>query len=193
MQFLMTSEKDHIRQHAKRFRDQLQISPDWAGQAADLLFERVNIPQSAVVAVYYPIGKEIDPSPIVEKLWEKNIQVCLPIIINDQRTLAFAAWSRDTPLIDSRFGTRQPRDITETIDPDILIVPLLAFDQRGNRMGYGQGNYDATLADLRARKSVLAIGLAYAEQAVLLALPTEPHDQKLDMVVTPQRIFDFRD
>ncbi len=90
------------------------------------------------------------------------------------------------------FGVSEPEDKSSLLEPDILVIPLLAFDQRGNRMGYGQGHYDETLRLLRERKDVLAVGFAYAEQAVLLALPTEPHDQRLDMVVTPQRIFDFR-
>jgi 5-formyltetrahydrofolate cyclo-ligase len=85
-----------------------------------------------------------------------------------------------------------PEDSADYIAPDILIVPLLAFDQTGNRMGYGQGHYDETIRLLRQEKEVLSVGLAYAEQAVLLALPTEPHDQKLDLVITPQRVFDFR-
>lgn len=76
--------------------------------------------------------------------------------------------------------------------PDILVVPLVAFDQRGNRLGHGKGYFDATLKALRSYKSILAVGYAYAEQSVIFGLPKEAHDEKLDMVVTPQRVFDFR-
>ena len=65
-------------------------------------------------------------------------------------------------------------------------MPLLAFDRRGHRLGYGEGYYDATLADLRARKKVIAVGLAYAQQAILFNLPAEDHDQPLDWIITPQ-------
>ena len=188
----MSAEKQSVRQNAKRFRDQLAVLPEHAIEAAENFMGVVTIPENAVVSVYYPIGSEIDPSPIVEKLWQKNIQVCLPWIEAGERRLKFAPWTRQSKLDGGKFGTAEPSDKTTIYIPDIVIVPLLAFDQRGNRMGYGQGHYDETLRELRAQKDILAVGLAYAEQAVLLALPTEEHDQKLDMVVTPQRIFDFR-
>jgi 5-formyltetrahydrofolate cyclo-ligase len=188
----MSSEKISVRHNAKKFRDQLNVLPEWAIEAADNFMGAVPIPENAIVSVYYPIGSEIDPSPIVEQLWQKNIQVCLPCIEAGERGLKFAPWTRQTKLDGGKFGTAEPSDKTTLCIPDIVIVPLLVFDQRGNRMGYGQGHYDETLRELRAKKDVLAVGLAYAEQAVLLALPTEPHDQRLDMVVTPQRVFDFR-
>lgn len=184
--------KNNIRQFAKKFRDQLNVLPEFASDAAEHFMKAVDPPQHSIVSVYYPIGSEIDPSPIVEKLWERNITVCLPCIEAGERALKFAPWTRQTKLEAASFGTVEPMDKTRFFDPYIVIVPLLAFDQRGNRMGYGQGHYDETLCQLRARKDILAVGLAYAEQAVLLALPIEPHDQRLDMVVTPQRVFDFR-
>ncbi len=188
----MQSEKNQIRARAKQFRDQLVISPDWAIEAAAVFLSAVPVKQDAIVSVYYPVRSEIDPSPIVEKLWGRGVTVCLPIINSDRRDLSFAKWDGSTQLTKSSFGVLEPEDKTILLDPDILIVPLLAFDQTGNRMGYGQGHYDETLRILRKKKDVVAVGLAYAEQAVLLALPSEPHDQKLDMVVTPQRVFDFR-
>lgn len=188
----MTSEKNSIRQNAKKFRDQLEVSPDWAIEAAENFLNAVKVPDGAFVSAYYPIGSEIDPSPIVETLWERGITVCLPCIIQGQRALEFVKWDRSTSLNEAKFGTSEPHVKDEFLKPDILIVPLLAFDQRGNRMGYGQGHYDETIRILKQQKDILTVGLAYAEQAVLLALPTEPHDQKLDMVITPQRVFDFR-
>lgn len=188
----MTAEKNHIRAQAKRFRDQLEISPDWAHEAADIFWEVVRPDKTKIVSSYFPIGKEIDPTPIVERLWGEGVRVCLPKIQRHERGLLFAEWSKGSKLMPSSFGTSEPDENAATVEPDILIVPLLAFDQTGNRMGYGQGHYDETLRQLRAKKDVLAVGLAYAEQAVLLALPSEPHDQKLDMVITPQRVFDFR-
>lgn len=188
----MTSEKNSVRQNAKKFRDQLAVSPEWGIQVADNFMSIAPIQSNTVISVYYPIGSEIDPSPIVERLWQKEITVCLPCIEAGERGLKFAPWVRQSKLETARFGTVEPADKTRFYEPDIVIVPLLAFDQKGNRMGYGQGHYDETLRQLRAKQDILAIGLAYTEQAVLLALPIEPHDQKLDWVVTPQRVFDFR-
>jgi 5-formyltetrahydrofolate cyclo-ligase len=188
----MDTEKTLIRQRAKKFRDQMQISPEWSQEASENFINVIPLADDKIVSAYYPIGSEIDPSPIVEMLWQKNITVCLPFIIQGERGLKFIKWDRETKLELGRFGTMMPEDNGDYIDPDILIVPLLAFDQTGNRMGYGQGHYDETIRLLRQKKDILTIGLAYAEQAVLLALPTESHDQKLDLVVTPQRVFDFR-
>ncbi len=190
---MSSEDKKFIRQQAKRHRDQLEIDINWSDSAAEIFFQSIQIKDGAVVASYYPIGKEIDPSPIVQELWKRNVTLCLPVTPQDGegRSLKFAKWTPQSGLIPSQFGILEPA-VKEWVEPDILIVPLLAFDQRGYRMGYGKGHYDETLVGLRAKKDVLAVGLAYAEQAVLLALPTEPHDQPLDLVVTPQRIFDFR-
>lgn len=184
--------KNDIRNQAKKFRDQLVVSPDAVIEATKLFMDVVPFNSASIVSAYYPIGSEIDPSPIVEALWQRGIQTCLPRIIGGERGLKFAEWNRQTKLVTAKFGTVEPDENSRELTPNIVIVPLLAFDQTGNRMGYGQGHYDETLRQLREKGDVLAIGLAYAEQAVLLALPTEPHDQKLDMVITPQRIFDFR-
>jgi 5-formyltetrahydrofolate cyclo-ligase len=188
----MDTEKTLIRQRAKKFRDQMQISPEWSQEAAQNFINVTPLADGKIVSAYYPIGSEIDPSPIVEMLWQRNVTVCLPFIIQGERGLKFIKWARETKLELGKFGTMMPEDSADYIAPDILIVPLLAFDQTGNRMGYGQGHYDETIRLLRQEKEVLSVGLAYAEQAVLLALPTEPHDQKLDLVITPQRVFDFR-
>jgi len=188
----MNSEKNSIRQSAKIYRDKLNISPDWAIEAAENFINSVTISDSKIVSAYYPIGSEIDSSPIVEELWVRGIKVCLPLTFEAERGLKFIEWDKKTKLVSGKFGTMMPEDFNQYVHPDILIIPLLAFDQNGNRMGYGQGHYDETIRFLRQKKEILAVGLAYAEQAVLLALPTESHDQKLDMVVTPQRVFDFR-
>jgi len=187
----MTQTKDDIRQFAKRHRDMMQIDPAWAESAAAVFMDAVKVAQNQIVSAYYPIGKEIDPSPIVEKLWDDGKQVCLPVVQGKGEPLLFAQWTKSTILKPAAMGILEP-EAKNFIKPDILIIPLLAFDQQGHRLGYGQGHYDATLAMLRAEKDVLAVGLAYAEQAVLFALPSEPHDHKLDMVITPQRVFDFR-
>lgn len=102
--------------------------------------------------------------------------------------MRFSRWTEDTKMHKSAFGVMEPVTDEETdwVDPDIVLVPLLAFDRRGHRLGNGGGHYDATLADLRARKEVLAVGIGYAQQAVLFNLPAGPHDQRLDWIITPK-------
>jgi 5-formyltetrahydrofolate cyclo-ligase len=111
-----------------------------------------------------------------------------------QLPLGFAFWKDDMEL--KRGGEHdvlEPvvNDSTRWLDPDIVIVPLLAFDRRGYRLGQGGGHYDATLEKLRAKKKIIAVGLAYAQQACLFNLPVEDHDQKLDWVITPQGAHSF--
>ena len=101
------------------------------------------------------------------------------------------ARDKGVELISGPHGIAQPSG-TEVLSPDIVIVPLLAFDQRGNRLGQGGGYYDSTLAALRGEKEITAVGVAYASQACLFNLPTEGHDEPLDMVVSEQSVLDFR-
>ncbi len=187
----MSEHKEFVRQNAARHRDAIKVDPDWPEKAADHFFEVIALADSAIVAVYYPIRTEIDPSPIVERLWQKGITVCLPSVQKDNRALVFSVWRPDTGLIPGQLGILEPFE-KEHVLPDVLVIPLLAFDQSGYRLGYGMGHYDVTIKQLQAEKPILKVGLAYAEQACLLALPREDHDQPLDLVVTEQRVFDFR-
>lgn len=187
----MTEQKDFIRSEAVRHRQALQVDPNWAEQAADQFLGTLDVQPGQVVSVYYPKGKELDTLPLVETLWAKKIFCALPVIQTEVRALKFALWQQDTSLVEGAFGIPTPSD-PHFVTPHIVVVPLLIFDQVGHRLGYGKGHYDATLNYLRGLREITAVGYAYAEQACLFALPREDHDEKLDLVVTPQRVFDFR-
>lgn len=187
----MSDQKDFIRAEASKHRNNLQIHPDWAEQAAGHFMQSIKPRGDQVVSVYFPKGKELDTQPLVEKLWATGAACALPVIGEEVAELKFARWSQGANLKDGPFHIPEPEH-KDWVEPDIVVVPLLVFDQRGHRVGYGKGHYDATLQALRQKKPVIAVGYAYAEQACLFALPTEPHDQGLDFVVTPQRVFDFR-
>lgn len=187
----MTDEKQAIRERALKYRDAIEPHPDWADDAADTFFNIVKEPQGLNIALYFPIGNELDTLPLADKLWEAGAVCLLPVFNQAERQMRFARWEKNAALLNGPFGVPMPSE-PEFIVPDVVVVPLVAFDQKGNRMGHGQGYYDATLEDLRAQQEILVIGWAYAEQAVLMKLPTEDHDQKLDLVITPQRVFDFR-
>lgn len=192
----MTEAKDFIRAEALRHRNNLHIDPAWSEQAARLFVEQI-LPIVAekprpVVALYFPRDREMDTLTLAETLWNKDFPCALPVITGGVREMLFARWNKDTELKAGAFDIPEPA-IREEVEPDIVVVPLLAFDQQGHRLGYGKGFYDVALKKLRMRKpDVLLVGLAYAEQACLFALPVEDHDEKLDFVLTPQRIFDFR-
>ena len=140
-----------------------------------------------VVAAYWPIRGEADPMRLVDVLGKAGTSTALPVVVGHAQPLLFRAWRTGDPTVAGPWGIGHPVDTAPVVEPDVLFVPLAAFDRRGARLGYGAGYYDATLAVLRSRKSVRAIGIAFASQEVLF-LPTEPHDQPLDLVVTEREI-----
>jgi len=135
-----------------------------------------------VLAGYWPMRDEADPRPAMAA---HEGPVCLPVVTGPARPLEFRAW--DGRLEPGRFGTSHPPADSPVLVPEVLIVPLAGFDRAGHRLGYGGGFYDRTLAALRARGPVTAIGFAYAVQEIR-AIPAEPTDQPLDLIVTDDGI-----
>ena len=137
------------------------------------------------VSAFLSFGDELDTAPILRNLYSQGIKLCLPVMQGRDQPLGFRAWSPGDALVTVQWGIQEPQPTKPAVTPDILLVPLLAFDRRGNRLGYGGGYYDRTLAARRAGdNSCLAIGLAYDEQEVD-AVPHLDYDQRLDGVLTP--------
>jgi 5-formyltetrahydrofolate cyclo-ligase len=146
----------------------------------------VSVPAGAVVSGYWPMGEEIDPVPALEALHERGHPIGLPVMPGKQQPLRFRRWQPHAPLQEGGFGTMVPPDDAGEVTPRLLLVPLLAFDREGYRLGYGGGFYDRTLAELRAQDPhTLAVGVAYGGQEVA-AVPHDAYDQRLDAVVTEQ-------
>lgn len=140
--------------------------------------------QGRVAAVYAAIGSELDAGPLGGALSAAGLRLALPRVTAAGAPLAFLAWSPGDPLEPDAAGCPAPLDLAEPVQPDLVIVPLLAFDAAGGRLGQGGGHYDRTLEALRAQEAPPAfVGLAYAGQR-LDALPGEAHDQPLDGVLT---------
>lgn len=137
---------------------------------------------SAIVSAYWPMGSEADPRPILEALHARDVALCLPAIID--RRMIFRRWAPWEPIAPGGFGTLVPEAHRPEVTPTIVLAPLLAFDRRGYRIGYGKGYYDAKLAELGP---VVSIGLAYGAQEID-AVPAEPHDRALDWIVTEREI-----
>jgi len=144
--------------------------------------------RGAALAGYMPIQTEIDPLPPMEAAAAHG-PVCVPVIIAAGQPLRFSRWTPGGAMRDGPFGARIPQ-VDDFITPQILIVPLVAFDRAGGRLGYGGGFYDRTLEALRANGPVLAIGYAFAAQEAD-GLPLEPTDQPLDMIVTDRETIGF--
>jgi 5-formyltetrahydrofolate cyclo-ligase len=113
------------------------------------------------------------------------------VVMGRGRPLVFRAWAWGEPLGKGQWGIREPRPDAPEVEPDILLVPLAAFDRVGHRIGYGAGYYDLTLTALRAAKPIVALGLAYAAQEIA-AVPATARDARLDLVLTEREVIDCR-
>jgi 5-formyltetrahydrofolate cyclo-ligase len=141
------------------------------------------ITSGTIVSGFMPLKSEINPLPLMKKLAAAGVQLALPKIAGRGKPLIMRAWQWGEPLDAGQWGIREPKPGAAEVEPDILLVPLVAFDRAGHRIGYGAGYYDMTIAQLRGRKTVTAIGIAFAAQEIP-AVPTTPHDAPLDLVLT---------
>jgi 5-formyltetrahydrofolate cyclo-ligase len=188
----ISADKSTLRAAALAARDAL--SSEHRAAAAQAIAVRglpIEIMPGAVVAGYSPIRSEIDPAPLMRKLAAPGVQLALPAIIAGDQPLKFRAWSPNDRLRRGPLGILEPPPDAAEIIPDILLVPLAAFDRLGHRIGYGAGHYDRTLAQLRQLKAITAIGVAFAAQQVE-AVPALLHDVALDYVLTETQVLDFR-
>lgn len=172
--------KRAARERALAARD--GCDPAWGARLARHVLEAAPPPAGAVVAGFLPLAGEIDLRPLLLALIGRGHPVVLPVTPPRGEPLGFRLWRPDDPMVPERFGTRRPTGPERT--PDFLLVPLLAFDRRGRRLGYGGGYYDRTMAGLpRAGR----LGCAFAAQE-MDAVPAGPHDARLPAVATERGI-----
>lgn len=175
--------KADLRRRALAAARAASADPDAATRLADNVIARIPLPHGSAVAAYAPLKSEIDPLPLLARLADAGFATALPVAEGD--VLSFRRWTPGDTLIPGPFGTRHPPDSAQAIQPDILFVPLVAFDDDGYRLGRGGGWYDKTIAHLRRRHAVLIVGCAFAAQEIP-HVPREPHDQRLDWIATEQ-------
>lgn len=142
------------------------------------------------ISAFWPMGEEIDIRPLLQALHDDGHVLGLPRTPRRGEPLAFHAWRPGDPLERGPVGTSQPPAAAPVIEPDALIVPLLAVDPAGFRLGYGGGYYDRTLAHLRARRAITAIGVGFEVQRVA-RVPTGPNDARLDFLLTERALLAF--
>lgn len=173
----MTSKTD-LRARMRVLRRRLAAeAPDAAGRLASHV--PPDLPHAGVVGLYHPVGSEIDPGGIRIA----GAAVALPVAVARNAPLEFRRHAPGDPLVSDAFGIPAPTPAAPRVSPDIVFTPVLAFDRRGGRLGQGAGCYDRTIAELRAARPVLVIGVAYAGQE-LPQVPMEPHDEPLDAILT---------
>jgi 5-formyltetrahydrofolate cyclo-ligase len=151
----------------------------------------VEVPAGACVSGYSPLKSEISPVPLMRRLADAGAQLALPAIVGRGHPLTMRSWAFGVRLGTGQWGIREPKPEAPEVFPDFLIVPLLAFDRAGYRLGYGAGYYDMTIARLRKMKRIVAMGVAFAAQEIE-TVPKNSFDQKLDFVLTEREVIDLR-
>ncbi|MFQ6547804.1 5-formyltetrahydrofolate cyclo-ligase [Aestuariibius sp. 2305UL40-4] len=168
---------------ARRAEAHAAAGPAASGRLSEVLAGHRGVP----LAGYLPVRSEIDPLPVMAEASAWGA-VGVPVVVETAHPLTFWHWTLETPLVQGAYGIPQPEADAPMV-PEILIVPLVAFDQTGRRLGYGGGFYDRTLAALRGHRAILAIGFAYGAQE-LPELPEEPTDARLDLIVTDREVIE---
>ena len=164
------------------------------GAAAALALARhapaLEVSPESLIAAYLPVGSEMDLRPLMETLVKQGHKLCLPVCLAEGAPVIFRHYAMGDALAADAMGIDAPVDTAKTAQPDVVLVPLLGFDLNGMRLGRGGGYYDRTLAELRARRDILACGVAFHMQMVDKC-PSAPHDQALDAVLTEDGLTRF--
>ena len=179
--------KDRLRSEGFSRRDALDkaFRQDAAQRIAGRALDFPELKDVTPVGGYWPIRSEVDSRPLMEALLDRGQDVALSQIIHPH--LSWRLWQPGDVLIKGGFGVREPGPDAPEVFPSALLVPLVAFDRRGGRVGYGKGHFDRAIAALDAKHPVLTIGLAYAVQEIE-EVPVEPHDRMLDVIVTESEL-----
>ena len=189
---MIDEQKAIIRRDAVSRRDALPA--EQRAKAAETIAARpfpLAIRPGIIVSGFSPLKTEINPMPLMRRLAEAGAQLALPVVAGRGHPLILRAFAFGDALASGQWGIREPKADAAEVAPDILLVPLLAFDRRGNRIGYGAGYYDMTIAKFRAAKPVVAVGIAYAAQQVD-TVPVTARDARLDLVLTEREVIDLR-
>lgn len=165
------------------------IGAEAARAVADFVLAEVD-PKGKNIAGYWPLGDELDSRPALEALAAAGAQVALPVVAGQGHALIFRQWKPGDLLESGPFGTMHPSPRSAVICPHVLLVPLVAFDLEGHRLGYGAGYYDRTIAAFRREGQVTAIGLGYDVQRVDTVY-ADSHDQVLDGIITNSGVLWF--
>ncbi|MDG2244675.1 MAG: 5-formyltetrahydrofolate cyclo-ligase [Rhodospirillaceae bacterium] len=181
-------EKATLRSQMLAVRKQMRADdPAAPSNLSKQIFKVLEVIESLNIAGYVAIGDELDPFLALDALQSTGASIVLPVAGKAGDVLSFRAWKTGDALEKGRLSTYQPAAKSEVPDPDIVLVPLVAFDAFGYRLGFGGGYYDRTLPKLRSIKKIAAYGVAYDGQQVE-RIPREAFDAKLDGVITPSRI-----
>lgn len=181
---VMPPSKEELRQQARVRRAQLKAAaPDAGRRVAENFLAKIPLRKNSVIAGYIAAHDELDPAESIASLRGRGHKLALPRVAAKGVPLAFHLWREDASPVKGAYGLFEAAPDWPLIKPDVLLVPLLAFDEEGYRLGYGGGYYDRSLLALRKTGPLLAVGLAYDGQRVA-HIPSDATDEKLDWAVT---------
>jgi 5-formyltetrahydrofolate cyclo-ligase len=182
--------KNHLRTQMKQLRKAVHKDHHQTAALAiiDIFNTNFSLQAPTIISGYNTINSEFDVSPLMEHLHKLGHICCLPITSPADRMLHFKTWAPDTALAKGQFDIAEPSAANAAVTPAVLLIPLLAFDNNGYRLGYGKGHYDTTLSDLKKTGNITTIGIGYEAQRVD-RVPTEPHDQALNWILTEQKAY----
>ncbi|MDH6231135.1 5-formyltetrahydrofolate cyclo-ligase [Mesorhizobium soli] len=180
----MKALKKELRNQALARRDALPV--DWRIEASLQMAEMaasIPVEPGMIVSAFWPMRSEVDSRPMMFALRDRGARICLPAIL-DKTTIVFRELVRGAEMVEMSFGTAGPAEDAEVLDPELMLIPLAAFDRRGHRIGYGAGYYDRAIARLHERgMRPRMIGIAFDCQEVPL-VPDEPHDVIIPEILT---------
>ena len=180
---MSADDKQALRAEMKELREELSARDPDAGETLAEKFPLKLLERyGPTVAVYMPIGSEIDPRPLLRKLVEAGATLALPCVLDDG-SMIYRHYTRGDPLEKRAFGLLEPFHEVPEVQPTLILTPLLAYDKTGNRLGYGKGHYDRAISRLRENGRAFVCGLAFHGQEVD-EIPAEAHDVPLDWVMT---------
>jgi 5-formyltetrahydrofolate cyclo-ligase len=182
--------KRQLRVEAEAHRQSLKpVNPEAGAQVAALLLQKVRAQEpaawapGAVISSYFQRGSEMDMDALNQALVDAGFDLALPVVLGRGHPLAFRRYRPGDALVKGVLDVMEPLPSAPILVPRVLLLPLLAFDRRGNRLGYGGGYYDRTVALLRREAAIQAIGIAFAGQECA-DIPVGGTDAKLDWIVT---------
>jgi 5-formyltetrahydrofolate cyclo-ligase len=184
--------KSDLRHQALARRD--ATSGEERGAAAETIATRpfpIPIAAGTIVSGFFPIRSEINPLPLMRRLAAAGAGLALPVVAGRGQPLILRAYAFGDALKSEQWGIKEPTPDAAEVVPDVMLVPLAAFDRRGHRIGYGAGYYDMTINRARSLKPVVAVGIAFAVQEIE-KVPDTPRDARLDLVLTEREVIDCR-
>ncbi len=178
--------KQAMREATRAVRARCAAAQPGAAEALLDIFPESVLTAGGTAAGYYPLGDELSPLPLLSALAAQGWQTSLPVMRRDEQGLDFRRWVRGEPLETRKFGVREPEEAAAPVEPFLILVPALAVDLQGGRLGYGQGYYDRALSWRAKQGPVFACGVAYDDQ-VLPNVPRDLWDYTLNAILTPTR------